>query len=49
MHREVVKMGETYELREPSEVYAGDSDGKSEALRSDNGILWKQNAVNSET
>jgi putative transposase len=49
MHREVVKTGETYALREPSEAYAGDIDSKSEALRSYNAILWEQNAANSET
>ena len=48
MHREVLKAGQTHELREQGEVYAGHFDGKSEALRLYNAIPWEENTANSE-
>lgn len=45
MHREVLKAGQTHELREQSEAYAGHFDGKSEALRLYNAIPWEENTA----
>jgi hypothetical protein len=44
LHWEFEPVGEAYALREPSESYAGDLGGESEALRLENTISWDENA-----
>jgi putative transposase len=41
-HREVIEAGETYELREPAEAYAGKFTGKNDALSPENNIRWDE-------
>jgi hypothetical protein len=41
-HREVIEAGETYELRESAEAYAGKFTGKNDALSPENTIRWDE-------
>jgi hypothetical protein len=41
-HREVIEAGETYELRESAEAYAGKFTGKNDALSPENNIRWDE-------
>jgi hypothetical protein len=42
MHRDVIECDESYGLREPAELYAGNFSGKNGALSAENGILWDE-------
>jgi hypothetical protein len=48
-HRAVEEKNGAYALRERSEAYSGDFDGKSEPLRLENTVLWNENAAAAET
>lgn len=49
LHREVAQVGETYTLREQSEIYGGDFASENDALMPDNTIPWEKNAEYTET
>jgi CO/xanthine dehydrogenase Mo-binding subunit len=49
MHRDVIEADESYALREPAELYAGNFSGKNDALRSENSILWDENLDSANT
>jgi hypothetical protein len=42
MHRDVIECDESYGLREPAELCAGNFSGKNGALSAGNGILWDE-------
>lgn len=48
-HREVIEADETYTLREPAAAYARNFIGKTEALSSENSILWDENLESAST
>ena len=49
LHRKVAEVGGTYALREPSEAYAGNFEGESDALMPKNTIPWEKNAESTGT
>ncbi len=49
MHREVLEADETYALREPAEAYAANFTGQTEALSSENTVLWNESVENAAT
>jgi hypothetical protein len=49
MHRDIIQPDESYALREPAELYAGNFSGKNEALSSENSVLWDENLESANT
>jgi hypothetical protein len=49
VHREHVKAGEAYALREASETYARQFAGEIGPVRMENTIPWQENAESAET
>ena len=49
MHRGVVQADGTYALREPSEAYTRNLTGETEALSSENTLLWNERPENPGT
>jgi hypothetical protein len=49
MHGEVIQAGGNYELREPTEAYAGKFTGKNEVLSAENTVLWNESVENART
>ena len=47
-YREVVEVGGTYTLREPSEAYGGDFGIENDALMPHNTIAWRKNTESTE-
>jgi hypothetical protein len=49
LHRQVIEADATCELRESAEAYAGKFTGETEALRTQNTILWDESVGDART
>jgi hypothetical protein len=48
-HRDVIEADGSYDLREPTEAYAGNFTGKNEGLMAQNTILWDESVDEART